>query len=317
MTADYDVTPIDQDDDQTALRSYRYLRLAMVVLLLTLAASVLYQSLRQKSFLSSVSAYYFTPAQGIFVGALIGLGACMIALRGTTPVEDVALNVGGAFAAVVAVVPTSRGQDYRAAVEACTSTGGSLVHADPTGSLDCPTVHALSDATSANVQNNMFALLCAGLIALLVTLIFLRRDDQRTAHRSRPLPSTVWGLGVIGLIWVGGLIGSFGYLGWFVDNGHYLAAFGLLLSVVLVAVVNARRHEYDPNAVTPGLPSHLVKAIKAPQRYAYTWIAIGLLVVTVIAIFMRLANVITLFWLEIAVAALFAAFWTVQTFELD
>ena len=30
-----------------------------------------------------------------------------------------------------------------------------------------------------------------------------------------------------------------------------------------------------------------------------------------------LAGLITLFWLETGVAALFAAFWTVQTIELD
>ena len=70
--------------------------------------AVLYQSVRQGDLLGSVSAYYYTPAQAFFVGGLIGLGACMIALKGTNPVEDVFLNLGGVFAVIVALVPTGR-----------------------------------------------------------------------------------------------------------------------------------------------------------------------------------------------------------------
>ena len=56
----------------TQAKSYRYLRIAMVGLLIALAAAVFYQSSQQGSFLASVSAYYYTPAQAVFVGALIG-----------------------------------------------------------------------------------------------------------------------------------------------------------------------------------------------------------------------------------------------------
>src|SRR5918993_627047 len=108
-----------QQDNATIQKSYRYLRLAMVGLLVCLAAAVLYQSVRQGDLLGSVSAYYYTPAQAFFVAGLVGLGACMIALRGTNLVEDAALNLGGVFAAIVAIVPTGRNADYRAAVRAC------------------------------------------------------------------------------------------------------------------------------------------------------------------------------------------------------
>ena len=54
----------------------------MVGLLIALAVAVFYQTSQQGSFLTSVSAYYYTPAQAVFVGALIGLGASMIALQG-------------------------------------------------------------------------------------------------------------------------------------------------------------------------------------------------------------------------------------------
>jgi hypothetical protein len=79
------VTPRQSD---TWVKSYRYLRLTMVGLLLALAAAVVYQTYRQGFFLASVSAYYYSPAQAVFVGALIGTGACMIALEGTNVVES-------------------------------------------------------------------------------------------------------------------------------------------------------------------------------------------------------------------------------------
>jgi hypothetical protein len=43
---------------KTQAQSYRYLRIAMIGLLLALAAAVFYQSSQQDSFLASVSAYY-------------------------------------------------------------------------------------------------------------------------------------------------------------------------------------------------------------------------------------------------------------------
>jgi hypothetical protein len=118
--------------------SYRYLRIAMVGLLLALAAAVFYQSSQQDSFLASVSAYYYTPAQAAFVGALIGLGASMIALQGMTPPEDMFLNLGGIFAIVVAIVPTGRGADFDTAVRACRESGGTLLTHLASKNLDCP-----------------------------------------------------------------------------------------------------------------------------------------------------------------------------------
>jgi hypothetical protein len=109
------------------------LRVAIVGLLVALGAPVFYHSAKQGSFLASVSAYYYTPAQAIFVGALIGMGAAMIALRGWNAAEEIFLNLGGVFAAVVAIVPTSRGADYRTAVDACRDQATTLV----TGRCGC------------------------------------------------------------------------------------------------------------------------------------------------------------------------------------
>ena len=62
--------------------SHAYLRLAMVLMLIALAVAVFYQTSKQGLLLGSVSAYYYTPAQAVFVGALISVGVGMIALRG-------------------------------------------------------------------------------------------------------------------------------------------------------------------------------------------------------------------------------------------
>jgi NO-binding membrane sensor protein with MHYT domain len=78
-----------RQDSDTWVKSYCYVRTAMVGLLLGLGVAVLFQTSRQGwHLLGSVSAYYYTPAQAIFVGALIGLAACMIALKGTNAVES-------------------------------------------------------------------------------------------------------------------------------------------------------------------------------------------------------------------------------------
>jgi hypothetical protein len=191
----------------TLAKSYRYLRLAMVGLLVCLAAAVGYQSVRQGwPPLGSVSAYYYyTPAQAFFVGGLIGLGACMIALKGTTPIEDLFLNLGGVFAAIVALVPTGRDADYRAAVRACREAGTPLLtQKASTGQLDCPTVQALEATAKANVDNNLVALLFVGFFVLVAAFVValkdgtLKRQADGDAERRRPGEVTRQSLTAVG-----------------------------------------------------------------------------------------------------------------------
>src|SRR5256885_8830256 len=145
---------MSSDAERRAEQTYTYLRTAMVALLVGLAVAVVWQTGRQRwHLLGSVSAYYYTSAQAIFVGALIGLGACMIALKGTRTWEEVLLNLGGMFAAVVAIVPTSRGEDYRRAVVVCKQAPGQLLAQKASSGLDCPSYQPLEEAAKANVQN--------------------------------------------------------------------------------------------------------------------------------------------------------------------
>jgi hypothetical protein len=101
-------TPLTPGQQDFAIKTWRYLRLAMIALVVGLAAAVIYEVARRGGdcVQTSISAYYYTPARAIFIGALIAIGACLICLRGSRDWEDILLNVAGMLAPVVALVPT-------------------------------------------------------------------------------------------------------------------------------------------------------------------------------------------------------------------
>jgi len=322
------VAPAAGQDSDVWVRSYCYVRTAMVGLLLGLGVAVLYQTgLQGWQPLGSVSAYYYTPAQAIFVGGLIGLGACMIALKGTNDVEDVFLNLGGMFAAVVAIVPTSRGEDYQTAVQACQETSDSLTQTAST--VDCPTVNALADAARANVNNNTSTLLIVGAIGLAATGLFALRYRRLSRSVASPLrsPSSPqkfwWGFGAALAVWVAGAVVFLAYTDWFVGHAHYVAAGGLFLCIVVVAMANAfRRKDTQTTAHGSALSRTLnlvsqatVDLIRPSRVDAYVWLARLMLIAALAGTVLELSHVISLFVLEIVVAGLFLAFWMWQTVE--
>jgi hypothetical protein len=236
----------------------------------------------------------------------------MIALQGMNDAEGTFLNLGGIFAIVVALVPTGRGADFQTAVQACRKSGGTLLTQRASKNLDCPTVRALEDATRANVENNVAALLIVGGLALVLAGIILFK--ARMANRGTP--GRRWVLAAFSaavLIWLCGLIAFAVSVDWLAGNAHYIAAGGLLLCILLIAGANAHRREERPSA---GVVLKR-EVLKSPRAYRYTWIAGGMLVGTGVLILLRLTNVISLFLVEILVAALFILFWTVQTIELE
>ena len=274
----------------------------MVALLVGLGVSVIYQTGEQGwHLLSSVSAYYYTPAQSLFVGSLIGLGACMIALRGTTDPEDVLLNIGGMFAAVVAIVPTARDRDFRTAVRLCDVATDKL----PDG-VDCLSVRALEAAGRANVENNMFALLVLGGLGILATLAIVVRER----HSGRHGRSTWLGILVAVLVYGSAVVFFVTSQDRFIELAHYIAAVGLFVCILAVVVINARRQQRQQE----GPPAEGESPAVLPKNQ-YSVIALVMIGATGLLLVLWLTGVLTLFWLEIIVAGLFAVFWTVQTFE--
>jgi hypothetical protein len=299
-------------------RTYQYLRCSLVGMLIALAAAVEYQTHQQGKLLSSISAYYYTSAQAIFVGALIGLGVAMVALKGITEVEDVALNLAGMFAPVIAVVPTERDQAFQDARKACSLSHSALLSGS-TSAPDCPTVQALIAATKANVQNNMFALLVAGGLAVIITalLVWLGRTGSAvglgtSAAVGQPVGSTKthrWGLGLAAALYLAALLAFTINTDWFIHHAHYISASGLFLCIFVVVVANAVRKNKDAGRAVA------VPDLIREEGRGYLFLAAAMVAAGAIFGILVATGTVTLFWLEAVLIAFFAVFWVAQTWE--
>ncbi|MGK2876413.1 MAG: hypothetical protein ACSLEW_12360 [Nocardioides sp.] len=167
-----------------AVTTYRYLRSALLALLAAIGTSIGIETVRD-GWQTSLSAYYYTPAGPVFVGALCAIGVCLIALRGFTDAEDVCLNLAGISAPMVAFVPTP--EEGRT-----------------------PDVDAIT-----NNAATYLTILAAGLVVVLIALARMGRRPSRWAALG--LLSTV-GAWIVGVAWL--TLGRDS----FAANAHALAA---------------------------------------------------------------------------------------------
>ncbi len=260
------------------VKTYRYLRLAMVTMLLLLAVAVLieWQHTDPGCFQTSISAYYYTPAQAIFVGTLITVGVCMVVLKGSTEWEDILLNLGGMLAPVVALVPTP-------------------------GAGRCFSVAGAQPDIAANVANNIPAIFVAGVVGLVVTFWIGQRDGGHD-------PQHLLGMAVAGLVLVGGFAWFLAAREHFIANAHYGAAFPLFACIVAVVVINARW--YGARSGNTALTQVL------RNRYAVIAALMVLLPVAMWLISLAVEWDHLVLWVEATLLVLFAAFWVIQTREL-
>jgi hypothetical protein len=198
-----------------ARKTWRYLRLAMVALVLGLAVSLVFERAKVDCFQTSISAYYYTPVHSYFVGALIGVAVCLVCLRGNTGAEDVLLNLAGMFAPVVAFVPTP--------------APGS-----------CASVLESTRAIDNNVANNMTALIVLGGGALIAAGIFTWRNGPTRPGRISYIAAVA--------NWLVTTLVFFVARDFFIDNAHYVAAILMFGCICSVAVVNA----FDYKRKRPG-----------------------------------------------------------------
>jgi hypothetical protein len=266
-----------------SIKTYRYLRMAMVAMIALLGAALVIEwSKTDPSCLqNSISAYYYTPVRAIFVGSLITIGVCMVVLKGNTEPEDILLNVAGLLAPAVALVPTP---------------GRGTCHSVPVD---------VGDA-AANVANNMLALFVIGAPCLVLTAIFVIRD--RIAHPDRWTPMYVLGLGVSALIFGGGIVWFFADRSGFIGNAHYAAAIVMFVCIVAVVLLNAEqfRRKQRKHAV-PHSPAN-----------RYSVIALAMVVAPFAMLGWRalFGWEHAVLWIEGVLILLFAAFWLSQTQEL-
>ncbi|HEV2758739.1 MAG TPA: hypothetical protein VGV86_04135, partial [Acidimicrobiales bacterium] len=71
----------DAAEDQL-LFTFRMLRCAIVAATLVLAVALVMEAARTGSIRGSISAYFYSPVRSIFVGCLMAIGLCLIAIQG-------------------------------------------------------------------------------------------------------------------------------------------------------------------------------------------------------------------------------------------
>ena len=275
-----------------AVRTYRYLRLSLVGLVLLLLVSVWIERLGGSALnrrLGSISAYYYTPARSVFVGALVAIGISLVAIVGRRGFEDTALNIAGMLAPVVAFVPTPRG------------AGGAPC--DPDGRCSVPPEFVLS------VVNNIKSLIGLGVAGLAVgAYVVLTRRQSSTATK-------------VGLGLAAGLLVAF--IAWFglardsfLDFAHFGAAVPLFALVTGVAYYNARNARARRNSADD--------ATRARTYATVYGVVAGVMAVTfAIAIVLAVMDQVGgggtpdewVLWVEVVLLLSFATFWVTQTFD--
>jgi hypothetical protein len=275
---------------ESATKTYLYLRVALVALAAFLAASLAIEIvLGDGPWLGSISAYYYTPVRGVFVGTLVAMGVCLIAIKGRDrPREDLMLNLAGMCAPVVALCPTP--------VERTKECGDA--------------VRCVPHAYVPGVENNIGALLVVGGLAALFAAFTVRRG------RKEGPDLVALGLSAAGLtglaLWF--VLGR----GSFLDYAHYGTAVPMFGLIVAVALVNAA--EVD-SFVDAGGRFTMGQARTYRRAYRAIAYAMGLVIGAALALFV--VKTITgaepfahwVFVVEALLLAAFTAFWILQTLQ--
>jgi hypothetical protein len=265
---------------QDAIKTYRYLRIGIVAVVVLLAASIGYERLQVSCWQTSISAYYYTPVRAVFVGGLVAIGVSLIVIKGSTIAEDTFLNVAGMLAPVVAFVPTAN--------------PGTCWSVRP---IPLPVEDGkLAPWVEANIHNNITALLIAAAVGLLVAVVVsrLKGPGPVEALRATDLATQLGLLGAAVLL----ALGTVAFLYWdgFSTHAHYIAAITMFACLAGATAANA----YEVRASRP--------------RYARAYLVIAVLMVLTAALFATSFTHKVLV-IEAVEIALFASAWVAQTFE--
>jgi hypothetical protein len=270
--------------DLAALKTYRYLRLGMVVLVVALAAAVALEFRQADCFQDSISAYYYTPARPVFVGVMIAIGVSLIVIKGSTAFEDGCLNAAGMLAPIVAFVPTTD-------VGTCWSVAPVAFPLSDDGSL-APWVRA-------NVDNNIGALLIAGAVAWVVAVVVhsWESHDWLAVVRRGELGTRI-GLGMVFLLL---LVGTAALWWWdnFSFDAHGKAAMAMFGFLALASL---------GNGFADRLGGH-----RSPHRRWYIGVGIAMPAAGLLLLIGGWQH--RVFAVEVIEILLFVTFWLVQSRE--
>jgi hypothetical protein len=269
------------------LKTYRYLRYGMILVIVMLAASVLIERADSPCFETSLSAYYHTPAQSIFVGTLVTIAACLIIIRGYTDVEDIFLNLAGMLAPIVAFVPIR-------------------------GPAECSSTPVPPRVVSADIANNVEALLFVGGVGVVLAIGIVwtswgQLSGGWRGTRLRRVAGVAAAVAIVAGTWAWYEFAPASFEGEGRVTAHYTAAVAMLVFFGVVVLLNALPNRRGP-----------ARGRRAVFVTLY-WIILSLMVIIPIAMYLvaRFSG-----WdyavlvVEVALIGLFAIFWLIQTAEL-
>jgi hypothetical protein len=289
-----------------ALRTYRFLRIGVIGMILLLAISLALESHQAGACLQgSISAYYFTPVRSVFVGALVALGFTLIALWGKTPAEDALLNLAGLLAPVVAFVPTGETNlcGLRTAEDEAVDTNKEATN--------------LVDASQEAVLNNLRAyalVVLLVMIGLAIAGYVANRNPRKWPAISQNKKAYWFPLVIAAVLWAFGVVVYLVDDQFFFDWAHGASAVGLFIFIVLAIFAIAR-------ARWQGRPEY---EVEKDTTWALRYVVLGLSMSVGVVMFALIVRAIDLweidkdhitFWVEAWMIALLAVFWALQTWE--
>jgi hypothetical protein len=265
------------------LDTYRYLRGGMAVMIVMLGAAVIGERLTATCWQTSISAYYFTTAHGIFIAALCALGVQFIVYKGSSDTEDVLLSLAGILAFIVAMVPTTR------PVLLC-------------GRYGLPAEYDVKHA----ITNNVWAVVIALVIARTVSWWLYRRTNT-TVEKS--VLGTV-SMYLLRAIMAVGLVALIFFPNRFDSNAHGVSAVIMFLAIIITVVTTAFLVSRQDEAKSPH--RHLYYVL-------YQSIAAAMIVTLIAVVVLHLLLDSWNHWVIVVETALileFTAYWVIQTVEL-
>lgn len=279
--------PVDPND--ALVKSYRYLRMSMVILVIVLGTSILIEWRKSigpdglHCVQGSISSYYYTPVQPILVGALLAIGTCLIAVKGNTNWEDVALNLAGMLAPVVALVPTS---DQGV----------------------CMSVKFQGQGTGPGISNNIVALMIGGAAAIVFAFFGSMSDvESRTiTTKSIKRPSQV-GLLIALALMLGELLWYTRAHEKFLKNAHFTAAVFMFVFVGIASATNGLHFKRTWN------PLHWFSL--KDGRFAWFYRTVPVVMAVAGIVILVIGGTYKVLILEASEIVIFAAYWSVQTKE--
>lgn len=273
----------------TGHRTHRYLRLALGLIAVAILVSVGLESLRLGTVLPSISHYFYSAAQPVFVGGLIAASLALASLSGRG-LETTLLDIAAVFAPLIAIVPTA-------------IYGRSLVR--ELGVSCPPATMCVPEDFLSDVRNGVATYLI--MLAIVVTLgLVLRRRGR------------IGGRGIYVIAVVGGIAGAALALLTFVpplNDGfpsnthfplgiHYPVTIAFFACFATVPVINAFRVTTDEGSKP-----------RLWQKLVYLAVALLLIADLIVLVFFAasLEPLPVVFVCEAIALALFAVFWFVQT----